>query len=56
MPDTVKLFNKVAEHYDALNTFFSLGMDRLLEKTAFGSDQRGGDRFSILRRGQGRWP
>jgi demethylmenaquinone methyltransferase/2-methoxy-6-polyprenyl-1,4-benzoquinol methylase len=32
MPDTVKLFNKVAEHYDALNTFFSLGMDRLWRK------------------------
>ncbi|MEW6146293.1 MAG: ubiquinone/menaquinone biosynthesis methyltransferase [Thermodesulfobacteriota bacterium] len=32
MPDTVKLFNKVAERYDALNTFFSLGMDRLWRK------------------------
>lgn len=32
MPDTVKLFNKVAGHYDALNTFFSLGMDRLWRK------------------------
>lgn len=32
MPDTVKLFNKVAEHYDALNTFFSLGMDKLWRK------------------------
>ncbi len=28
MPDTVGLFNKVAGRYDALNTFFSLGMDR----------------------------
>ncbi len=27
MPDTIGLFNKVAKHYDALNTFFSLGMD-----------------------------
>jgi demethylmenaquinone methyltransferase/2-methoxy-6-polyprenyl-1,4-benzoquinol methylase len=32
MPDTVKLFNKVAGHYDALNTFFSLGMDSLWRK------------------------
>lgn len=28
MPDTVSLFNKVAKHYDSLNTFLSLGMDR----------------------------
>jgi len=27
MPDTVGLFNRVASRYDALNTFFSLGMD-----------------------------
>jgi demethylmenaquinone methyltransferase/2-methoxy-6-polyprenyl-1,4-benzoquinol methylase len=27
MPDTIGLFNKVAKHYDALNTFFSLGLD-----------------------------
>ena len=27
MPDTIRLFNKVAKHYDALNTFFSLGLD-----------------------------
>ena len=27
MPDTVGLFNRVAGRYDALNTFFSLGMD-----------------------------
>lgn len=27
MPDTVGLFNRVARRYDALNTFFSLGMD-----------------------------
>ena len=27
MPDTVGLFNRVAKRYDALNTFFSLGMD-----------------------------
>ena len=32
MPDTVKLFNKVAKHYDSLNTFFSLGMDSLWRK------------------------
>lgn len=32
MPDTVNLFNKVAQHYDALNTFFSLGMDRRWRK------------------------
>ena len=27
MPDTIGLFNKVARHYDALNTFLSFGMD-----------------------------
>lgn len=27
MPDTIGLFNKVAKRYDALNTFFSMGMD-----------------------------
>lgn len=32
MPDTVNLFNRVAKHYDALNTFFSLGMDRQWRK------------------------
>ncbi len=32
MPDTVTLFNKVAKHYDSLNTFFSLGMDRQWRK------------------------
>lgn len=29
MPETVTIFNKVAKHYDSLNTFFSLGMDTL---------------------------
>ena len=29
MPDTVSLFDKVARRYDSLNTFFSMGMDRL---------------------------
>ncbi|MCL4244455.1 MAG: ubiquinone/menaquinone biosynthesis methyltransferase [Candidatus Dadabacteria bacterium] len=29
MPDTVNLFDKVAGRYDSLNTFFSMGMDRL---------------------------
>ena len=29
MPDTVNLFNRVARRYDSLNTFFSMGMDRL---------------------------
>jgi len=29
MPDTVNLFDKVARRYDSLNTFFSMGMDRL---------------------------
>lgn len=28
MPDTVRLFDRVAKRYDALNTFFSLGMDK----------------------------
>lgn len=32
MPDTVRLFDKVAKHYDSLNTFFSLGMDRQWRK------------------------
>lgn len=32
MPDTIGLFNKVAKHYDALNTFFSLGMDNRWRK------------------------
>ena len=32
MPQTVQLFNKVAKHYDSLNTFFSLGMDSLWRK------------------------
>lgn len=32
MPETVTLFNKVAKHYDSLNTFFSLGMDRQWRK------------------------
>lgn len=32
MPDTVTLFNKVAKHYDSLNTLFSLGMDRQWRK------------------------
>lgn len=29
MPETVPIFDKVAKHYDSLNTFFSLGMDTL---------------------------
>ena len=28
MPETTSLFNKIARHYDSLNTFFSLGMDK----------------------------
>ena len=28
MPETKSLFNRVAEHYDLLNTLFSFGMDR----------------------------
>ncbi len=32
MPQTVPLFDKVAKHYDSLNTFFSLGMDTLWRK------------------------
>ena len=52
MPDTVKLFNKVAEHYDALNTFFSLGMDRLWRKRL--SDQiRGAGRVLDIATGTG---
>ncbi len=29
MPETTSLFNKIAEHYDSLNTFFSFGMDKM---------------------------
>lgn len=32
MPETAELFDKVAKHYDALNTLFSLGIDRLWRK------------------------
>ncbi|HEX3037346.1 MAG TPA: bifunctional demethylmenaquinone methyltransferase/2-methoxy-6-polyprenyl-1,4-benzoquinol methylase UbiE [Thermodesulfobacteriota bacterium] len=32
MPETKSLFNRVAEHYDLLNTIFSLGMDRSWRK------------------------
>lgn len=32
MPETVSLFDKVAKHYDSLNTLFSLGMDSLWRK------------------------
>ena len=28
MPETTSLFNKIAKHYDSLNTFFSFGMDK----------------------------
>ena len=36
MPDTVGLFNRVAGRYDALNTFFSFGMDRRWRKRLSG--------------------
>ena len=29
MPETTPLFNKIAKHYDFLNTLFSFGMDRI---------------------------
>ena len=29
MPETTSLFNKIAKHYDSLNTFFSFGMDKI---------------------------
>jgi len=29
MPETTSLFNKIARHYDSLNTFFSFGMDKI---------------------------
>ncbi len=32
MPDTVSLFNRVAKHYDTLNTLFSFGMDSYWRK------------------------
>lgn len=32
MPETITLFDKVAKRYDSLNTFLSLGMDRLWRK------------------------
>ena len=32
MPETKSLFDKIAKHYDSLNTFFSFGMDKLWRK------------------------
>jgi len=32
MPETTSLFNKIAKHYDSLNTFFSFGMDKFWRK------------------------
>jgi len=32
MPETTSLFNKIAKHYDSLNTFFSFGMDKIWRK------------------------
>ena len=32
MPETTSLFDKIAKHYDSLNTFFSFGMDKLWRK------------------------
>ena len=32
MPETTSLFNKIAKHYDSLNTFFSFGMDKVWRK------------------------
>jgi len=32
MPETTSLFNKIAKHYDSLNTLFSFGMDKLWRK------------------------
>ena len=32
MPETTSLFNKIARHYDSLNTFFSFGMDKIWRK------------------------
>jgi len=32
MPETTSLFNKIATHYDSLNTFFSFGMDKIWRK------------------------
>lgn len=52
MPDTVKLFNKVAERYDALNTFFSLGMDRLWRKR-LSEEIRGADTVLDIATGTG---
>lgn len=37
MPDTVNLFDKVARRYDSLNTFFSMGMDRLWRRRLAGA-------------------
>lgn len=37
MPDTVNLFDKVAGRYDSLNTFFSMGMDRLWRRRLAGA-------------------
>ncbi len=32
MPETTSLFDKIAKHYDSLNTFFSFGMDKIWRK------------------------
>jgi len=32
MPETTSLFNKIAKHYDSLNTLFSFGMDKIWRK------------------------
>lgn len=36
MPETTSLFNKIAKHYDSLNTFFSFGMDKIWRKKLVG--------------------
>lgn len=36
MPETRHLFNKIAGHYDLLNTVFSLGIDRYWRKELYG--------------------
>ena len=52
MPDTVGLFNRVAARYDALNTFFSMGMDTRWRKR-LADELRGSSRVLDLATGTG---
>ena len=45
MPETTSLFNKIAKHYDSLNTFFSFGMDKFWRRKL--ADQIIGSKFVL---------